>query len=67
MTAEDRLVVIETKIAFTEDLVHSLNDTVIAQQQRLEELEQRYQNLLDRMSALSPPTQDTIDEPPPHY
>jgi uncharacterized coiled-coil protein SlyX len=50
-------------------LVQSLNDTIIAQQRRITELELRYQSLLDRVSALSPPAEpgSIADERPPHY
>jgi len=69
MSEEHRLIAIETKIAYHEDLVQTLNDTVIDQQMRIAELEARYQALLDRMSALHPPADpaEMGDERPPHY
>jgi SlyX protein len=69
MSDEHRFIALETKIAYHEDLVQSLNDTIIAQQRRITELELRYQSLLDRVSALSPPAEpgSIADERPPHY
>ena len=69
MQDEDRLIVLETKIAFQEDLLQVLNDTVVKQHARLNELEQRYQELAQRMTNLSlaPDSTSDPDERPPHY
>jgi SlyX protein len=67
MSDEDRIISIESKIAYQEDLMQTLNDTVIEQQQRISALEHRYQSVLERLSSLDPPSTVDADERPPHY
>ena len=68
MTDDDRLDRIETKLAFAEDLLQSLNETVLAQHERILRLEERCQALVERMTALGVPGAETDpDERPPHY
>ena len=69
MLEEDRIISIETKIAFHEDLVQTLNDTVFDQQQRIAALEDQLKNLVARMASLSHSSGDEADshERPPHY
>lgn len=66
---ESRLTELETKLAFAEDLLETLNQTVIRQQgqidsmqQQLRLLHQRLQDVLPNDDARSP-----RDEIPPHY
>jgi SlyX protein len=66
---ESRLTELETKLAFAEDLLETLNQTVIRQQgqlnlmqQQLRLLHQRLQDVLPDDDARSP-----RDEIPPHY
>ena len=66
---ESRLVEIETKLAYTEDIVHQLNQVVTDQQKRLMDLESTCEALKERISTLG---QDSgIDNSghqlPPHY
>lgn len=69
MSDEDRLIAIETKIAYHEHVVDTLSDTILAQQRRIEKLEARCDSLLERVAALAPPTEpgSPADEVPPHY
>ena len=67
MSDEDRIISIESKIAYQEDLMQTLNDTVIEQQQRIAALEHRYHSMLERLSSLDPPAAADVDERPPHY
>ena len=69
MADEDRIISIETKIAFLEDLVQSLNDTVVSQQKAIFALEEQYKNLVQRLASISQSAgQETdLDERPPHY
>lgn len=67
---EARLMNLETKIAFQDDLVESLNGIVAAQQQQIELLQQQVQMLYDQLRSLSPSTIESADgeeERPPHY
>ncbi|GAA5132443.1 SlyX family protein [Alloalcanivorax gelatiniphagus] len=67
--SEDRFLEIETKLAYQEDLVASLNRIVSDQQRKLDELETACRKLVDRvveqgeeLAALR-----IQDAPPPHY
>ncbi|MBL7251016.1 SlyX family protein [Alloalcanivorax sp. C16-2] len=67
--SENRFLDIETKLAYQEDLVASLNRIVSDQQRKLDEMEAAYRKLVDRvveqgeeLAALR-----IQDAPPPHY
>ena len=66
---EDRLIELETKLAFQETTLHELNDIVTAQQEKIDILQEAIQQLHERMKAMSEETvRDPADEPPPpHY
>lgn len=67
---DTRLVDIETKLAFQEDMVHELNKTVYLQQKKIEQMEATITQLQDRVKSISNPDPqkiDPADEIPPHY
>jgi SlyX protein len=66
---EDRLVNIETKLSYQEDLVEELNKTVFQQQQKLERLEAICEALARELRALAEAGNDgkPANERPPHY
>ncbi len=66
---EQRLIDIETKLAYQEDTVQQLNDVVFAQQKKIDQLELLCQHLLDRLKDLSEQQSDNVTfiEKPPHY
>jgi SlyX protein len=66
---EDRLVNIETKLSYQEDLVEELNKTVYQQQQKLERLEAICEALARELRALAEAGNDgkPANEKPPHY
>jgi SlyX protein len=68
-TPDNRLVDIETQLAYQEDLIQSLNQVVITMQQQIDKLElknQRLQDNLKQMESLLPNDQNP-NETPPHY
>jgi SlyX protein len=73
MTDDDRLVEIETKIAFQEDLTQELNKLVYEQQKKIDRLEAVCQALADHMRELTRTVAEgqraggAVDERPPHY
>ena len=69
MLEEDRIISIETKIAFHEDLMQTLSSTVYEQQQQISALEAQLKNLVQRMAGLTESSSDQVDlhERPPHY
>jgi SlyX protein len=67
---EERLVEIETKIAYQEKTIKDLNDALYEQQQEIERLQDICNSLVKRVKELSGATLG-IDAPanerPPHY
>ncbi len=61
------MIEMETRLAFLDDLVQSLDATVVAQDRRLFLLEQALAELKQRV--LEVPAGEAIDDdaPPPHY
>lgn len=66
---DNRFLDIETKLAYQEDLVASLNQIVSNQQRKLDELEAAYRKLVDRVVEQSEELAALRieDAPPPHY
>jgi len=66
---EDRLVNIETKIAFQEDMIEELSKTIYQQQQKLERLEAVCRSLAGHIESLSAAKDGGMpaNERPPHY
>ena len=66
---EDRLIEIETKIAFQENTIQDLNDTVYSQQKQIDVINKTLKLLVDQISdsSLISPRGNLKDEKPPHY
>ena len=65
---ENRVTELETKMAFSEDMLEELNRTVFRQQQQIEQLEQEIRALRQQLQASMPAEQRSLtDEVPPHY
>ena len=66
---EDRLVEIEIKLAYQEDLVESLNTTVYQQQLQIDKLEALFSALAQQVrdNAQQHPVMGSSQERPPHY
>lgn len=64
-----RLVELESKIAFAEDLLDTLNMTVFRQQREIERLQKQLLQLGEQLRNVAAPGQPTSlrDEIPPHY
>lgn len=66
---DERLIALEEKITYQEDLIEELNKTVFQQQQKLEQLEMFCKELASRIRGLSETTGSgpSANERPPHY
>ena len=66
---EKRLTDLEIKASFTEDLVDSLNQVIVRQQQDIEHLQHRLGMLIEQVESASTasPARNLLDEVPPHY
>ncbi|MBI3480411.1 MAG: SlyX family protein [Nitrosomonadales bacterium] len=65
---EERLVDIESKLSFQEDLIEELNKTLYQQQKRLAQLEEVCRTLAGHIESLSAANEGKpVNERPPHY
>lgn len=66
---EQRLVEVETKLAYQEDTLQALNDVICQQQKQIDQLEAACKLLVDRIKALATTNDSSqpADEKPPHY
>ena len=65
---ESRLTELETKLAFAEDLLDTLNQTVVRQQGQIDSLQQQLRLLHRRLQDVLPDEARTPRaEIPPHY
>jgi SlyX protein len=66
----DRIIELEIKAAYQEDLLQDLNKIVGQQQQQIDRLEATCKLLNERIKSLSAETGgsgENVDEVPPHY
>ncbi len=66
---EDKIIEIETKLAFAEESIEQLNDVIVSQQKMLDKLTRQIQLLDKKIEDESQNWQQTnpVDETPPHY
>lgn len=67
---DSRLEAVESKLAFQEDLIESLNEVVARQDREILALKQRLSELaakIEDLAAASPGGAGLDHEPPPHY
>lgn len=68
---EERIIELEIKLAYQEDLLQSLNQVVAEQQIQLGKLEETCKLLHDKLKSLAQSLSDApgtpADERPPHY
>jgi SlyX protein len=65
--SEARVTELEVKLAFAEDLLETLNQTVFRQQEQIERLQREVRELRDQMQSLPVEQRSLRDELPPHY
>lgn len=67
---EEKLIELETKISYQEDLLSDLNDIVIKQQRQVDELLREMSALKEQLQEAierSPGQGEQVQEKPPHY
>ncbi len=66
---QEQVMSLEIKLAFQDDLVETLNQIVIEQQQQLNLLQKQVQLLYQQLKSLQPSNLADLAEevPPPHY
>lgn len=66
---DDRIIELETKVSYQEDLLQDLNKLVVTQQQQLDQLATICKKLSDQLKEAMQriPDESNADEKPPHY
>ena len=65
----EELVNIETKVAYQEDTIQTLNDALCQQQRQIDKLEAKMNHLLKKIREFEEPAlaENSNEEIPPHY
>lgn len=64
---QERVTELEVKLAFAEDLLETLNQTVFRQQEQIERLQREVREVRDMLQSLPGEQRSLRDELPPHY
>ncbi|SEJ37437.1 MULTISPECIES: SlyX family protein [unclassified Pseudomonas] len=68
MNLEDRVMELESRLAFQDDTIQALNDVLIAQQRSMERLQLQMAALIKRQEEMGGQFEAFEEEaPPPHY
>ncbi|MET0856984.1 MAG: SlyX family protein [Telluria sp.] len=67
MSNEDRFIDIEIKLAHHEDMVESLNEVVIQQSRRIDQLEGMVSQLAEHIRNNAQSGPNPVNDIPPHY
>jgi len=63
----ERIDVLETRLAFQDDTIETLNKTITAQWQQIDSLTRQVAALGERLSEAESNAPGPVNEPPPHY
>jgi SlyX protein len=65
----ERMIDLESRVAFQEQAIHTLSETLIEQQRTIDSLSRTVDALKQRLQALEPSPLQTgeTEPPPPHY
>lgn len=59
---------LQMRLTYQEDDIKQLNQALTRQQRQLDELRRQFNDLQERLAALTPsPVGEAGEEPPPHY
>lgn len=68
MDNKSEIIELQTRVAFQDEALQTLSDTVARQQRLLEELQQDVEELQRQLRALQPSeVEGETEPPPPHY
>lgn len=71
MSVENDLTELQIKVAFQEEALEALDDVIMEQKRQMDRLQQRLQDLQEKYETLLEQDRHGIpstgDEPPPHY
>ncbi len=64
---QQRLIDLETRLAFQEHTLQDMSDTVARQHAEIDRLTRAVKELQERLRGISAPVMEQSDVPPPHY
>lgn len=65
---EEKLIDIETRLAYQDDAIQALSDVIYQQQQQIDKMEKQLQLMVGKLQDLSQNQPNNLDhERPPHY
>jgi|TARA_Y100000991_G_scaffold213727_1_gene199966 SlyX protein len=62
-----RISELESRLEFQDETITRLNDALVAQQNRLDQLEKRQQQLIEHLKSAQAKDDPAKEPPPPHY
>ena len=62
-----RISELESRLEFQDETITRLNDALVAQQNRLDQLEKRQQQLIEHLKSTQAKDDPAKEPPPPHY
>ena len=62
-----RISELESRLEFQDETIARLNDALVAQQNRLDQLEKRQQQLIEHLKSAQAKDNPGTEPPPPHY
>ena len=66
-TLNDRIDLLETRLAFQDETIETLNKTITEQWLKIDALTRRLEGLSERLEAAESRVPGAANEPPPHY
>lgn len=68
MSLDKRVMELETRLAFQDDTIQTLNDVLVKQQRQMERLKAQMAALIKRQEEMATPADGFGEDlPPPHY
>ena len=66
---EQKIIDLETQLAFQEDTIEALNQALASQQKQLDDVQFKLNHVLDKVKSMEPSNIASASEetPPPHY
>lgn len=66
---EQKIIDLETQLAFQEDTIEVLNQALASQQKQLDDVQFKLKHVLDKVKSMEPSNIASASEetPPPHY
>ena len=66
-TLSERIDVLETRLAFQDETIETLNKTITAQWQQIDAMTRQLASLSERLSEAEANAPGPANDPPPHY